>query len=289
MPRASGARIKPRRARRKAGSAVTSTASRRIRPDVGVSSPADDRAQRRLARAVGAQQRDDLAPRDARGRPRAAPPPRRTRPRCARGGAPRARTPSRRRLRRPMARAGGAAAGTVVTGLGSRGGGGGGSGGGGAPRRRRSSRCVPTRASTPSGFFARLIAPMPNRIAASWVVPVRSAAQLGMKPQPAITCEQIGEAGERKAGEQRAARAADPERDRHRQPDQPDERGRGAVGDGAVHDGEQRAAETGDRGRDREQRRPSTSLARCRRCGRRPPSCEPRASPGRRATAAGCG
>src|SRR4029077_9881800 len=39
-------------------------------------------------------------------------------------------------------------------------------------------------ANSPSGFFARLIAPRPNRMAAKYVEPVRSLNQLGMKLHP---------------------------------------------------------------------------------------------------------
>ena len=84
MPRASGTSSTPSRARRNDRACGDVVPSRQTVPSVGSTTPGGDRAERRLAGAVGAEQRDDLARRRGAGRRRGAPRRRRTRRRSRR-------------------------------------------------------------------------------------------------------------------------------------------------------------------------------------------------------------
>ena len=82
MPRPSGMRHRPRRARSSGRAPLTRRPATSTSPAVAPSRPATTLQRRRLARAVRAEQRDDAGRGGRRGRRRAAPRCRRSRPGC---------------------------------------------------------------------------------------------------------------------------------------------------------------------------------------------------------------
>ena len=81
----------------------------------------------------------------------------------------------------------------------------------------------------PSGFFAKLIAPSPNRIGVKYVERQEIRRRAAGEEVVADPVEDRRRARERQAGEQRATRATDPEGDGEREPEQAGERGGGRV------------------------------------------------------------